>query len=584
MSKKQNLRFSEDSGGNGKKAYQESVLALMQLKSRLYGERLVLSLYEDHHWKELTYAELSRKARNLSDYLIEKGFQQGERIAILSESRPEWGIAFFAAIRSGGIVVPLDTKWTPTELALILSDAEPSLLFVSFQFLEVAKILKTRLPFLKGIILINEGKTAEDFPSIGCLQIPYAIEVKDRELDETALIVYTSGTTGNPKGVMITFRNLISQIKSFEILMRLNPKDLFLSILPLNHLLELTVGFLGVLYAGGRICYCHSLYPQDIAQIMREKKVTLMITVPLFLKILKGSIEKEVQRSGTLQKRLFQVAFRIARWVPVHFLKKFLFYKVHKQFGGRLRAFISGGAPLDPEVATFFDRLGCPIYQGYGLTETSPVISVNTPQYNRSGSVGKPLSNVRVQIVSNGTSEPEGEILTQGPHVMKGYYKREDLTREVMDAEGWFHTGDLGRLDEDGFLYLTGRIKNLIVLGGGKKVYPEEVEAALSKSPMIKEVCVVGRTLEGIEEVCVVIVPTIQSVPMEKVEEEIQKEMAHLLQNLAPYKHPSRIFIRFEELPKTATRKIRRTLVLEWLMGIRNNEQLTTDNGQQTNE
>jgi len=576
----------------GEQAYQESVLALMQLKSVLYGSRVALSLKEEGCWKELTYAELSRGAKDLSDHLIRKGFRRGERIAILSESRPEWGVAFFAAIRSGAIVVPLDTKWTPAELASILSDAEPRLLFVSSQFVETARALKTQLPFLEEVILLHGGPQATglgikssdpaEFPTIDRLRargddaVP-PLQGKDREMDETALIVYTSGTTGSPKGVMISFRNLISQIRSFEALLGLSSQDLFLSMLPLNHLLELTVGFLGVLYAGGRICYSRTLYPQEITEIMRERGVSLVITVPLFLKMLKGCIEKEVRRSGILGERLFHMAFGLARWIPGRLMKKLLFRRIHRQFGGRLRAFISGGAPLEGEVAEFFDRLGFPIYQGYGLTETSPVISVNTPEHNRLGSVGRPLSGVRVRILSEEGKGGEGEILTQGPHVMKGYYKREDLTREVLDAEGWLHTGDLGRIDEDGFLYLTGRVKNLIVLGGGKKVHPEEVEAALARSSVLKEVCVIGKLsqegpMRGTEEVWAVVVPSEALVQSgrgnpEALKGEIQRDMDRLLRDLAPYKRPSRIFISFEELPKTATRKIKRGLVLQGLEG-----------------
>lgn len=555
-------------------AYQLGVLGLMQFKSGLYGDRTAFYLYEDRRWKEMTYSELAEKVSQLSDYLIEQGVERGSPIAILSESRPEWPVAFFAAIRSGAIVVPLDIKLTEKELASILENSEPRVLFVSSQMLKTARSLQAQLPFLMDVVVIDQRESTGDYPSFDQLRASTTYEGREREFDETALIVYTSGTTGAPKGVMISFRNLAYQVMNVECVMKLTSKDVLLSMLPLNHLLELTCGLLGVLYAGGSICYCHSLFPHEIAEVMREKRVTAMITVPLFLKMLKGSIEKEVERAGIKNRRVFRIAERVASWTGPRFVRRLLFSKVHKQFGGRLKTFISGGAPLDPEVEKFFCRLGIPIYQGYGLTETSPVISVNTPKAHRLNSVGRPLEGAAVRILNGGTKEGEGQILTAGPHVMKGYYKREDLTETAIDLEGWFHTGDLGRLDKDGFLYVTGRLKNLIVLGSGKKVNPEEVEAAICGSPLVKEVCVIGRLsqnglMRGSEEVCAVVVPVEPIVRQLKERSEIleviKKELGRLSVDLAPYKHPSRVYIHFEDLPKTTTRKIKRAALLEWI-------------------
>lgn len=555
-------------------AYQAGVLSLMQFKSEIYGERLAFQLYEGGLWKDTTYSKLAEDVKRVSDYLIEQRIERGERIAILSESRPEWAVALFAAIRSGAIVVPVDIKLTQPELSSILTDAEPRFLFVSTQLLDTARALQAQMPFQTSIVVMNQRESASGYQSLDRLQAASDFEGVERDFDETALIVYTSGTTGAPKGVMISFRNLGYQVMNFECVMKLTSNDVLLSMLPLNHLLELTCGLLGVLYAGGTICYCHSLFPQEIAEVMRTKKVTAMITVPLFLKMLKGSIEREVERAGATRRALFWAAFRIAPWSGPRFIKRLLFYKVHKQFGGRLKNFISGGAPLEPDVAAFFDRLGVPIYLGYGLTETSPVISVNTPKAHRMNSVGRPLAGARVRILSNGAKQGEGEILTAGPHVMQGYYKREDLTGKVVDQDGWFHTGDLGRLDRDGFLYITGRIKNLIVLGSGKKVNPEEVEEVIARSTLFKEVCVVRSIsqdglMRGTEEVCAVVVPAEPALSQLKerseIAEEIKDEVARLSQSLASYKRPSRVCVRFEDLPKTTTRKIKRAVLLEWL-------------------
>lgn len=563
-----------DSFRNDPKAYQASVLDLMQLKSDVYGARTALQLKEKSGWKELSFIELSRRARDFSSYILENGFQKGEKIAILSESRPEWGIAFFASIHSGAVTVPLDIKLTQSEWTSILTDAKPRILCISGEFVEAARLLRSNVPSIQEVIVIEDGVQSE-FSEFNKLKAKQVIPGVQRQSDETALIIYTSGTTGNPKGVMISFGNLIFQVQSFETIMNLTSNDLFLSILPLNHLLELTSGFMGVLHAGGKICYCKSLHPQEISKTMTEKKVTMMITVPLFLKVLKGSVDKQIRKQSAWKQRLFKIMFQIAKAAPLQPLKKVMFSQVHKQFGGRLRGFICGGAPLDVEVGSFFETIGIPVYQGYGLSETSPVITANTPEKNRMGSVGVPLKEVEVKITNDGKEGEEGEILTRGPHVMQGYYGREDLTKEVIDKDGWFHTGDLGKIDKDGFLFITGRIKNLIVLGGGKKIHPEEVETALSNTPLIKEICVLSKVQkdglkEGTEEVCAVIVPSDDlkkkmNSQVTEIEKEIKKETDRLNENLAHYKRPSRIYIHLEDLPKTATRKIKRPLVNEWL-------------------
>jgi long-chain acyl-CoA synthetase len=291
----------------------------------------------------------------------------------------------------------------------------------------------------------------------------------------------------------------------------------------LNHLLELTGGLFSVLYTGGEVCYSKSFYPQDVLEIMKVRPVTRMVTVPLFLNVLKSYMEK----TGASLSDTF-------------------------------RGFVCGGARLDPSVLQFFLEKKIPIFEGYGMTETSPVISVNGPGAFRSGSVGKPVSGIEVKI------SDQGEILTRGPHIMQGYFNHNDWTREVIDADGWLHTGDTGKLDADGYLSVTGRIKNLIVLGDGRKVHPEEVEIVLEKSSLWKEVCVSAfssrrSVLQGTEEVCAVIVQA-------KAEEEsVRQEIEKLTHELLPYKRPVRILFRQEELPRTITKKIKRHLVREWI-------------------
>lgn len=553
---------------NVSKKLHSNFLELMQEKGDLYGPVKALSIKTKSGYEEMSYIELSRLAKNFANYLIEEvNIERGDRIAILSESRPEFGIGMFASIQTGAITIPLDVKLTVSELTSILSDCNPRVLCVSSHYLETALQVKENVKSIEKIFILDNEKTE------GC-EIPSVFEIKSdiekdlgrpRSLDETALIVYTSGTTGNPKGVMISFGNIYAQLRDFETLLKIDKKNTLVSILPLNHLLELNVGFFGMLYMGAKVVYIKSLSPKEISNVMKETKATNMLVVPLFVKMLKSSVEKEIRKQPKAAQDIFNLMYKIAKFMPQK-VRRIMFKSVIDGFGGKLECFVCGGAPLDLDVAEFFERIGIPVYQGYGLTETSPTITTNYPKNNNIGSVGKPLPSVVLKIAEN------GEILATGPNVMQGYWGKPEMTAEVLDENGWFHTGDIGEIDKKGYLYITGRIKNMIVLGGGKKIFPEEVEAVLEKSPLIKELCVLALKIKsgnkaGTEEVGAVIVPSDELA--KKSDEEIQKEIEVEVKklsdaNLAPYKAPTVVVIHREDLPKTSTRKVKRKEVLQW--------------------
>ncbi|MFH0828452.1 MAG: AMP-binding protein, partial [Candidatus Omnitrophota bacterium] len=306
-----------------------------------------------------------------------------------------------------------------------------------------------------------------------------------------------------------------------------------------------------------------------------ETKATAMICVPLVLKMFHNGIMKKIDGMNPGKKKLFYRMLELSKFLlnfNIH-VGRLLFKPLHQQFGGHLRCFVSGGAPLDPHVEEDFHALGFNVLQGYGLTETSPVLTANTFTERKYTSVGIPLKGVELQILKNRPEDREGEIIARGPNIMRGYYKNKEKTDEVI-KDGWFHTGDLGFLDDDGFLYITGRLKNMIVLGGGKKIFPEEIEEVMSKSKFIKEMCVVGLKATsglkaGTEEVFAVIVPNLDEFNAEEkqnkdlAKNKISTELNRLSANLAEYKKISDFMLYFDELPKTSTKKVKRKEVLE---------------------
>lgn len=549
-----------------------NVLMLLHERTEKYADKVALGIKTKYGWKELTYRGVGLLSRKLAYYLINGlGVKKGERLAIISESKPEYGACVFASVIAGMITVPLDVKLTKYELKSILSDCEPTVIMVSKANLEMARFLKSEIPSVKEIILMDEPFDDIEEKSIYQLPDNFDYRWRFRSSNSTAFIIYTSGTTGAPKGVEITFRNMMAQLDDLKIVIdKILPYEHvnILSILPMNHLFEMTVGFSTFLNFGFSIYYTPSLKPKDVLSVMREKQIEFMIVVPAFLKLLKTAIETELHNSPKLIQAAFSFMFKIAKFVPSYRLKKFMFKKIHSKFGGHFSGCISGGAPLDVSVGEFFERIGIKIYQGYGLSEASPVASVNYQRRGDIASVGTPLNTYIAKIDAE-----TGELLLKGPAVMKGYHNQPEMTAEVIDENGWLHTGDIARISKQGHIYITGRIKNMIVLSGGKKVFPEEVEAVLEKSTYFSEVCVIGmsRTFgmkDGTEEITAVIVPDAEicaKYDWDTVEKLVKTEVKKLSLYLTAYKRPVNIIVRREPLPRTATRKVKRKEVKEFV-------------------
>jgi long-chain acyl-CoA synthetase len=463
-------------------------------------------------YRSISSLQLSDRVRQVALGLQELGIQRGDRVAILSENRPEWAVADYASLTAGLTDVPIYPTLPAEQIPYILNDSGAVVVFTSTAD-QAAKIAQVRAQCrtLKHVIGFGDSKRpGEDFTldeirsrGAGAENERRNTQYREQALavkpDDVATIIYTSGTTGEPKGVMLTHDNIYSNVMASAAVIPFGGNDTCLSFLPLSHIFERMAGHYLMLHTGTTIAYAESI--DTVPVNMQEVHPTLVLSVPRLYEKMYARVLENAVSGGTIKKQIFFWARGIAeKWAdeklagrePGGFLarkyavaQKLVFSKLQARTGGRLRYFVSGGAPLAPEINKFFYAAGLVILEGYGLTETSPVISVNTPSNFRIGSVGKAAPGVEVRI------SPDGEILTKGPHVMKGYYNKPDATREAIDADGWFHTGDIGVLEE-GFLRITDRIKDLIVTAGGKKIAPQPIENQIKTNKYVSQAVMIG--------------------------------------------------------------------------------------------
>ncbi|MGB9613515.1 MAG: AMP-dependent synthetase/ligase [Candidatus Margulisiibacteriota bacterium] len=520
-----------------------TIKQMLEENAKKYRSFVAFQMRQDSGYRKVTFEKTAEMVSKLQAMLVKFGVNKGDRVALISENRPEWAISYLAITSMGAVVVPLDALLHKQEVLPLLEDSQPKAIILSQKFVDL--VSGTNLESKK--ILMEEFENLPSFTFLPSFSV---------DLDDLAAIVYTSGTTGVPKGVMLTHRNIMFDVMSTASLFDIGPSDNFLSVLPLHHTFETTAGFLGPFYKGCTITYAESLKSYNILRNMQETGVTIMCGVPLLYQLFYEGIMRKVEekRLTTVFKILFGIS-KFFKYLVGFNIGKLLFSSIHKEFGGKIRFFVTGGAAIDPELLKNFDLLGFTILQGYGLTETAPVLTCCTLKENKLGSVGKPIPGVEIRIAGGGEV---GEILAFGSNVMQGYYQRKDLTAEVINQSGWLHTGDIGYLDEEGYLFITGRLKDVIVTASGVNVYPEEIEALLKNIPGIKEGCILGSKVKeglrkGAEEVVAIIVPTETA-----TEEEIRGEIMKLNSKLADYKRISRIIFRKEELPKTRLMKIKK--------------------------
>jgi long-chain acyl-CoA synthetase len=462
-------------------------------------------------YRPISHGDVLTRVRRAARGMSGLGAKRGDRIAILSENRPEWAIADYACLTAGFADVPVYPTLPADQIAYILKDSGAVGIFVSNrEQAEKIKEIRTRVPGLQWVISFDELGPLADM-SIATLEGRGAAgetkETTDRfrsealgvRPDDLATLIYTSGTTGEPKGVMLTHDNIYSNVMASMKAIPFDGRDVGLSFLPLSHIFERMAGHYLMFATGTSIAYAESIdtVPINLAEV----RPTLVLSVPRLYEKMYARILETALTGSFIKRRIFFWAKGVAeRWAneklagrepqgglarQYGIAQKLVFSKLKARTGGRLRYFVSGGAPLASDINKFFYAAGLTILEGYGLTETSPVIAVNTPENFRIGTVGKAIDGVEIKIAS------DGEILTRGPHVMKGYYNKPDATREVMDADGWFHTGDIGEL-RDGFLAITDRKKDIIVTAGGKNIAPQPLENKVKSNKYVAQAVMLG--------------------------------------------------------------------------------------------
>lgn len=460
-----------------------------------YIKRTALLYKREGVFFPVSYKELSRKVNVFAAGLQKLNVLRGDRVAIFSENRPEWLISDLAIMSVGGVVVPLHTTFSPKAICTVLNHSEAKILIVSnSDLLHRVLLIKNELKFLQRIIFLDKLTAVEKENLNGKILTFEAIINRNKDEffrrvfldpDEICSIIYTSGTTGDPKGVPLTHRNFLSNVEAVNMAIPVKDNDIFLSFLPLSHVLERTAGQFIPLLHGATIAYAENM--KTLPLNFKEIKPTVLISVPRVFEKFHDRIWDKINNGKKYKKELFTWALKQKRGTFLHKIANFLvFKKVRSQLGGKLRLAISGGASLNEDLAGFFLKIGVLVLEGYGLTETSPVITVNAEKDYKFGTVGKSLSCCKFKI------SQEKEILVKGINVFRGYYKDGEETAKSFDGGGWFHTGDLGFIDPEGFLTVTGRKKEMIVLSGGKNVWPEPIENLLDDDRFISQSVVIG--------------------------------------------------------------------------------------------
>lgn len=551
----------------------ENLKEMLQKSGEMYGDRPAYMFKTEvpGKFREITHKEFREDINELGTSLIDLGLKD-KRIAVISENRYEWGVAYLATVTGTGVIVPLDRALPDNEIESLILRSEVEAIFYSNKYNEVMKRLKEQgNTKIKCFISMDLEKQENGIYSVKELikQGKQLIEQGNREFldakidaEKMSIMLFTSGTTAMSKAVMLSHKNICSNLKDITSVIKITENDRFLSFLPLHHTFECTVGFLYPISKGGVIAFCEGI--RHIADNIKEFQITAMISVPILFENMYKKVMKGIEKKGkleTVKKGIKISQFLLKFGIDI---RKKLFKEIHDNLGGKARLFVAGGAALDPEAEKGFNELGFAMYQGYGLTESSPVIAAEDDKYRRLGSIGKAFPNMEVKI-DEPNEDGVGELMAKGPTIMLGYYNNEEATKETIE-DGWLHTGDLAKIDEDGYIFICGRKKFVIVLKNGKNIYPEELETLVNKIEGVKETFVYGRPEDdGDYKICAKIVydkglmeEIYHVTNEEEIKEAIWQEVKKVNKTMPAYKYIREITVTDKDLIKTTTQKIKR--------------------------
>ena len=537
------------------------------------ADKVAMTVIEAEGQETVSFGSMLSQLRSIAYRLAQEGIAFGDRVALIGENHPNWAIAYLGTIYRGAVVTPMDPAATTQALAAFLKGSEAKLAFVSpasiAKFRGACERLGSNIPAVALLPLAQPDGlgTFEDWA-----QTPTPQEFDDAQPparpEDLAVLIYTSGTTGTPKAVPLTHGNINAESTKVQEVMRISDREVVLSLLPLFHAYSQIVNLWLATIVGARVVYLAELTSSGIERGLRSGGATALIGVPrlwyLFHKKIFDAVRVQPAPVRVLFKILLTFNGALRNWLGLN-AGRFFFKTIHKSFGGKLRLAVSAGASFDENVARDFHRLGFTILQGYGLTETSGAATVTRFEDNKIGSVGTPLNGVEVKI-DDANDEGIGEVLIRGPVVMSGYYRNPEANREAFTGDGWFRSGDMGRFDKEGHLYIVGRRKDVVKLPSGKNVFPEDVEAHYEHSPFVSEVCVLGikdesSQFKGAEKLAAVVVPNFDYLKAQRIanaREWVVWELENLGRELPEYQRVHDFVLRAEPLPRTTTRKIRR--------------------------
>lgn len=524
----------------------------------------------------ITYNEFNRDITALGTALIDLGLKD-KAIAVIGENRYEWCVTYLAVVNGVGTIVPLDRELSQADIGNLLEQSQSSAVVFSEKYLDVVQAIKGNFPAVKHWICM--GETDDSSIVSVCALISdgqKSVEAGSNawqnaviDPDKPLILLFTSGTTGFAKGVMLSHKNICAVITGVSATVKVLPEDTLLSILPLHHTYECTLGFLTIIYSGASIAFSEGL--KHIPRNMKEYSPSILVTVPLLLENVYNKVWAQAEKEKRTKRALIigQIISGFLYNVLGVDIRKKLFAKIHNNVGGNLRLFIVGAAAIDPKVSKGFRKWGFSVLQGYGLTECAPLVAGNRDSLFKDSSAGVAIPGVELKV-DNPDKDGVGEILTRGENVMLGYYNNPKETQRVL-KDGWFHTGDLGKIDHKGFLYITGRCKNVIVTKGGKNIFPEELESYIKDSPLVGE-CIVYGELDansGETEVKVQVFPNLDvireklksinlNINTEEIKKAIQDVITNVNRKIPIYKHIRQVVIRDTEFEKTTSRKIKR--------------------------